>query len=110
MERLLVYLAVVAAVSAALYGISRLRPQPDYCAEARRLAGDILAVYQSEGRVVGEYRLSKTIVNGSGIFCDECGVNLRVPTVNSTVIEGRARLKIAYIREKTSVGVYKARD
>ena len=94
MERLLVYLAVVAAVAAALSSASRLKPQPDYCAEARRLASDVLAVYQSGGRVVGEYSLRGVVVNASGVFCAECGVALRVPTVNNTVLSGRARLAI----------------
>jgi len=94
-ERWLVYLAVVAAVAAALYSVSRLKLQPDYCAEARRLASDVLAVYQSGGRVVGEYNLRSVTVNGSGVFCSECGVALRVPTANSTTLNGRARLSLA---------------
>jgi hypothetical protein len=95
-DRLIVYLAVAAAVAAALYGASRLRPQPDYCAEARRLASDVLAVYQAGGRLVGEYNLRNMLVNASGVFCGECGVELRVPTANSTpvVLEGRVRLAI----------------
>jgi len=41
-ERLLLYLAVAAAVLAALTA-ARLRQQPDYCSEARRLAAAALA-------------------------------------------------------------------
>jgi hypothetical protein len=95
-ERLIVYLAVAAAVAAALFAASRLRPQPDYCAEARRLAGDVSAVYQAGGRLAGEYNLRNVLVNGSGVFCGECGVELRVPTANSTpvALEGRVRLEI----------------
>jgi len=93
-DRLIAYLAVAAAVAAALYGASRLRPRPDYCAEARRLAGDVLAVYQAGGRVVGEYYLRGVVVSAQGISCSECGVELRVPTANSTVLSGRVRLEI----------------
>jgi len=94
-DRLIVYLAVAAAVAAALFAASRLRPQPDYCAEARRLASDVLAVYQSGGRLAGEYNLRNMLVNASGVFCGECGVELRVPTANSTVLSGRVRLEIS---------------
>jgi len=100
-ERLLIYLAVVASVAAALYGASRLRPQPDYCAEARRLAGDVLAAYQSGGRVVGEYSLRGVVVNASGVFCAECGVALKVPAANTTALNGRARLAIVLTRERS---------
>jgi hypothetical protein len=91
-ERWLVYLAVVVAVAAALYSASRLKLQPDYCAEARRLASDVLAVYQSGGRVVGEYNLRGVVVSASGISCSDCGVSLSVPTANSTALNGRVRL------------------
>jgi hypothetical protein len=95
-DRLLVYLAVAAAVATALFAASKLKPQQDYCSEARRLAGDVLAVYQTGGRLVGEYNLRNVLVNASGVFCGECGVELRVPTANSTpvVLEGRVRLEI----------------
>ena len=96
MERLLVYLAVVAAVAAALSSASRLKPQPDYCAEARRFASDVLAVYQSRGRVVGEYNLDGVSVAPSGLSHPTCGVNLQVPTANSTTLSARVRLEIAY--------------
>jgi hypothetical protein len=95
-DRLIVYLAVAAAVATALYGASRLRPQPDYCAEARRLAGDVSAVYQSGGRLVGEYNLRGVVVSASGLSCSECGVEVRVPTANSTALEGRVRLEISW--------------
>ena len=96
MDRLIVYLAVAAAVAAALYGASRLRPQQDYCAEARRLASDVLLVNQTGGRLVGEYNLRNVLVNASGVFCSECGVELRTPTANSTpvTLSGRVRLEI----------------
>jgi len=95
-DRLLAYLAVAAAVAAALFASSKLRPQPDYCAEARRLAGDVLLVNQTGGRLVGEYNLRNVLVNASGVFCSECGVELRTPTANSTplTLDGRVRLEI----------------
>jgi len=95
-DRLIVYLAVAAAVAAALYASSKLKPQQDYCSEARRLAGDVLAVYQAGGRLVGEYNLRNVLVNASGVFCGECGVELRVPTAISTpvTLSGRVRLAI----------------
>jgi hypothetical protein len=93
-DRLLAYLAVAAAVAAALFAALRLRPQPDYCAEARRLASDVLAVYQAGGRLVGEYNLRGVAVSAQGLSCSECGVELRVPTANSTTLEGRVRLEI----------------
>lgn len=96
MDRLIVYLTVLAAVAAALFASSRLKPQQDYCAEARRLASDVLLVNQTGGRLVGEYNLRNVLVNRSGIFCAECGVELRVPTANSTplTLDGRVRLEI----------------
>jgi hypothetical protein len=94
-DRLIVYLAVAAAVATALFAASKLKPQQDYCSEARRLAGDVLAVYQAGGKVVGEYSLRNVLVNGSGVFCAECGVELRVPTANSTALSGRVRLEIS---------------
>jgi hypothetical protein len=95
-DRLIVYLAVLAAVAAALYGGSKLKPQQDYCAEARRLASDVLLVNQTGGRLVGEYNLRNVLVNASGVFCSECGVELRTPTANSTpvTLNGRVRLEI----------------
>jgi hypothetical protein len=94
-DRLIVYLAVAAAVAAALFASSKLNPQQDYCAEARRLAGDVLAVYQSGGRILGEYYLRGVTVSAQGLSCSECGVELRVPTANSTALSGRVRLEIS---------------
>jgi hypothetical protein len=36
------------------------------------------------------------LVNASGVFCGECGVELRTPTANSTplTLDGRVRLEI----------------
>ena len=107
MDRLLAYLAVAAAVAAALFAASRLRPQPDYCAEARRLASDVLAVYQAGGRLVGEYNLRNMLVNASGVFCGECGVELRVPTAHNitVVLEGRVRLAVLLQCSSAGCGV-----
>lgn len=68
LDRLLIYIAVTLAIATVFFSISRLKPLVDYCSEARRLAGDMLTVYQSGGRMIGEYRLSSVLVNGSGIF------------------------------------------
>ncbi|MCC6051318.1 MAG: hypothetical protein LM580_11450 [Thermofilum sp.] len=107
MDRLIVYLAVAAAVAAALYGASRLRPQPDYCAEARRLASDVLLVNQTGGRLVGEYYLRGVVVSAQGISCSECGVELRVPTAHNitVVLEGRVRLAVLLQCSSAGCGV-----
>jgi hypothetical protein len=110
LDRLLIYIAVTLAIATVFFSISRLKPLVDYCSEARRLAGDMLTVYQSGGRMISEYRLSSVLVNGSGIFCEECGVKLKIPTLNNTMITGRARLEIVFIQEEASVSVYRARD
>lgn len=109
MDRLIVYLAVAAAVAAALYGASKLKPQPDYCAEARRLASDVLAVYQSGGRIVGEYYLKGVVVSPEGLSCAECGVELKVPVANSTIFNGKLRLGIVYLYGGRVVSIHVAR-
>lgn len=110
MERVLIYLAVTVAVASVLLSVSKPRPQIDYCTEARRLASDIITVYQSGGRVVSEYRLRALIINGSGVFCGECGISVQVPSANSTAFEGRVRLTIAYVYERGMVSVHRVKD
>lgn len=94
MERLLVYLAVAAAVFLALT-VAKLTRQPDYCSEARRLASAALAVHQSGGWVSDAFLLDEELkVNGSGIFHKGCGVSAGISTLNDTIIIGRKRLII----------------
>ncbi|MEM4853187.1 MAG: hypothetical protein QXQ60_06450 [Thermofilum sp.] len=95
MERLLLYLAVAAAVLAAL-SAARLGQQPDYCSEARRLAAAALAVYQSGGWVVDTFLLDGVVVNGTGVYHPGCGIAARIPTANSTTLSGRVRALVVY--------------
>ncbi|MEM0087806.1 MAG: hypothetical protein QXK85_02430 [Thermofilum sp.] len=96
-ERLLLYLAVAAAVLAAL-SAARLGQQPDYCSEARRLAAAALAVYQSGGWVVDTFTLDRVVVNESGLFHDGCNIAVKIPVANKTsLLSGRSRLTILHI-------------
>ena len=96
-ERLLLYLAVAAAVLAAL-SAARLRQQPDYCSEARRLAAAALAVNQSRGWVVDTFTLDRVVVNETGLFHDGCNIAVKIPVANKTTLfSGRFRLTISHI-------------
>ena len=97
MEQLLTYLAVAAAILAALgLALAQLRPKPDYCLEARRLLRDVLTVYYSHGRLASTYRLDGVEVEHSGVRSSACGLEVRVPTLNSTALSGRVRLVIEW--------------
>jgi len=98
-ERALVYLALLAAVLAlAAQAPALLRPRPDYCSEAERLAAAVLSVYLSGGSVVDEYYLRGVRVGSGGISCEPCGVSLAVPLRSElgAELEGRRRLLIYY--------------
>lgn len=101
MERLLLYLAVAVAVSAVLLH-ARLKPQPDFCGEARRLAAAVLAVNQSKGWIVDVYTLDGVVVNRTGLFHPGCGITLSVIMTNTTTLSGY-RLRLAILSSNSSI-------
>lgn len=101
MERLLLYLAIVAAVFVVLLQ-ARLRPQPDYCGEARRLAAAVLAVNQSRGWIVDTYMLDGVVINGTGLFHPRCGITLSIPMANTSILSGY-RLRLVILCSNSSV-------
>ena len=98
MERIILYLALIAGIAAVLANF-RLAPRFE-CSEAERLIRDVAYVYFSRGTVMGEYYLGEVEVNGSGLFHSGCMVSVRVPTANESVLRGRLRLEIALYRGK----------
>ncbi|MCS7104020.1 MAG: hypothetical protein NZ954_00455 [Thermofilaceae archaeon] len=97
MERLLLYFTVTATVLAVLSTLPRLRQQPDYCAEARRLAAAVITVYQSKGWFTDVFTLNNVAIDEESVRSLDCGVEIRVPTANFTILKGRMRLKIVTI-------------
>jgi len=98
-ERLLLYLALAAAVALILLQLPRLRPQPDYCAEARRLTATILAVWAGGGSVTDAFDLRGVAVTPTGVSCAPCGVSASAPIesrLGSGELSGRWRLRIRY--------------
>lgn len=96
MERLLLYLVVAAAVFTVL-SAARLKPQQDYCSEARRFASAVLTVNQSKGWIVDTYLLDGVVVNATGIYHPGCGIIMKLPVANATTLSGsRLRLMILY--------------
>lgn len=98
MERVLIYLALVAAVSMVLAALLSARPHRvavEACSDVRALARDILAASATRAVVRGTYHLPyPVVVNATGVYCRECLVELSIPTQNSTVLTGRQRLVI----------------
>lgn len=95
MEKALIYLFTAAAVLAVLStALPQLKPQPDYCGEARRLAASALAVAQSRGWTVDTYTLDGVVINSTGFFHAGCGIAVKSATANSTALRGTVRLKI----------------
>jgi hypothetical protein len=97
-ERVLIYLAVVAAVSMALAALFSARPHSlarEACADVRALARDVQVASATRAVVRGNYHLGyPVVVNATGVYCRECLVELSTPTQNSTVLIGRQRLVI----------------
>jgi hypothetical protein len=97
-ERALLYLALVAAVALVMSTAlltSRPHPLRATCSDVRTLARDILTASASRGAVQGTYRFDYPVVIApSGVYCQECLVELSIPTQNSTVLIGRQRLVI----------------
>lgn len=96
MERLLIYLAVAAAVFAVLLA-ARLKPQLDYCSEVRRLAAAVLAVNRSGGWIVDTFLIGRDVtVSGNEISHPGCGVTIKGVEVRSMGSSEMWRLKVKY--------------
>lgn len=98
MERLLLYFTVAATILAVLGTLPRLRRQPDCCVEVQRLAAAVITVYQSKGWFTDVFTLNNVIIDEESIRALDCGVEIRVPTANSTILKGRIRLRIVTIK------------
>jgi len=97
LERALLYLAVVAAVSMVLAAllVQPRRVAVEACSDARALARDVLAASATRAVVRGTYHLSHPlVVNATGVYCRECLVSVGAPMLNDTVLTGRQRLVI----------------
>jgi hypothetical protein len=97
-ERALLYLALVAAVSMVLAALFSARPHSlarEACADVRAFARDVLAASATRAVVRGTYHLGyPVVVNATGVYCRECLVSVGAPMLNSTVLTGRQRLVI----------------
>jgi hypothetical protein len=97
LERVLIYLAVVATVSMALAAllVQPRRVAVEACADVRAFARDVLAASATRAVVRGTYHLGyPVVVNATGVYCRECLVSVGAPMLNSTVLTGRQRLVI----------------
>jgi len=98
LERVFIYLAIVAAVSMVLAALFSARPHSlarEACADVRALARDVQVASITRAALRGTYHLGyPVVVNATGVYCRECLVELSTPTQNSTVLTGRQRLVI----------------
>ncbi len=98
MERVLIYLALVAALSMVLAALFSARPHSlarEACSDVRAFARDVQAAYMTRAALRGTYYFPHgVIVNASGVYCYECLVSVGAPMLNDTVLTGRQRLVI----------------
>ena len=97
MERVLIYLAIVAAVSMVLAALLFARPHSlrEACSDVRAFARDLQVAFTTRAAPRGTYHLGyPVVVNSTGVYCRECLVSVRVPMLNSTILAGRQRLVI----------------
>ncbi|MEM0233814.1 MAG: hypothetical protein QXX32_00910 [Thermofilum sp.] len=98
MERVLIYLAIVATVSMILSLFSSTRPYSlarETCSDVRAFARDAQVAFMTRAAIRGTYYFPyRVVVNASGVYCQECLVNVNVPTLNDTVLYGRQRLVV----------------
>jgi|GEM_PF-3470862 len=101
MERIIIYLAAVAAVALVLSSsllVTKHHLLRASCSDVRAFARDVRAAFASRGVIAGTYRFDHPVtVNTTGIYCPECLVAVTILTVNETVLYGRQRLIIAAI-------------
>jgi len=97
-ERVLIYLAIVAAVSMVLAALLSARPHSlarEACSDVRAFARDVQVAFMTRAALRGTYHLGyPVVVNATGVYCRECLVELSTPTQNSTTLYGRQRLVI----------------
>jgi hypothetical protein len=96
-ERALLYLAVVAAVSMVLAAllVQPRRVAVEACSDVRAFARDAQVASITRAALRGTYHLGyPVVVNATGVYCRECLVELSIATMNSTVLTGRQRLVI----------------
>jgi len=97
LERVLIYLAIVAAVSMVLAALFTKphRVAVEACSDVRAFARDVQVAFMTRAALRGTYHLGyPVVVNSTGVYCRECLVELSTPTQNSTVLTGRQRLVI----------------
>lgn len=98
MERVLIYLAIVATVSMVLALFFSTRPYSlvrETCSDVRAFARDAQVAFMTRAAIRGTYYFPyRVIVNASGVYCQECLVNVNVPLLNETALYGRQRLVV----------------
>jgi V8-like Glu-specific endopeptidase len=96
LERALIYLAIVATVSIVLATFFSTEPRSlarETCADIRAFARDVQVAFVTRVAIRGTYYFPyRVVVNASGVYCQECLVNVNVPTLNETALYGRQRL------------------
>jgi hypothetical protein len=97
-ERALIYLAIVVAVSMVLALLFSTKPRSlarETCSDVRAFARDVQAAFMTRAALRGTYYFPyRVVVNASGVYCQECLVSASVPTLNSTALFGKQRLVI----------------
>jgi len=97
-ERVLIYMAIVATVSMVLSLFFSTKPYSlarETCSDVRAFARDVQVAFITRAAIRGTYYFPyRVIVNASGVYCQECLVNVNVPTLNDTAIYGRQRLVV----------------
>jgi hypothetical protein len=96
-ERVLIYLAIVAAVSMVLAALFTKphRVAVEACADVRAFARDVQVAFMTRAAPRGTYYFPyPVVVNSTGVYCRECLVSVSAATANSTVLTGRQRLLI----------------
>ena len=98
MERVLIYLTIVTTVSMVLALFFSTRPYSlarETCGDVRAFARDVQVAFVTRATLRGTYYFPyRVLVNASGVYCQECLVNVNVPTLNDTVLYGRQRLVV----------------
>lgn len=96
MERVLIYLAIVAAVSMVLAAFFSTEPRGlarETCSDVKTFARDVQVAFMTRAAIRGTYYFPyRVVVNASGVYCQECLVYVNVPTLNETALYGRQRL------------------
>ena len=96
MERVLTYLTIVTTVSMVLALFFSTRPYSlarETCSDVRAFARDAQLAFMTRAAIRGTYYFPyRVVVNASGVYCQECLVNVNVSLLNETALYGRQRL------------------